>query len=444
MSIQYNKLPNEIFFDYAQRLLQNRQEYDLDRSEIYELLYDKRVSSDHARKALTVLQMTIDECNKDVNGGVNTEKYKETIQINKDSAHSNKLIAMSQEEAKNPSFLLKAHGFSDNIWELTSAKNSIWNMSSKNNTTKTLYSSKISVKPLETYNIWNETDIRELFKQLELSNKNVCINTGKQQQYNNSDDILIIPIADLHYGLVCDPYITGNAYDLDIAESLYYYTLNDIIKRTKEKKFKKILFVLGNDAINFDNIHGTTTAGTPQDMASDWFNIVKKSTQLFINGINMLKNIAPVDVHYVVSNHDLHSMFGIMQVIKTWFKDSTNVKIIDDSPMPRKYYKIGKTLLCLSHDIRVKDALKLVTTEAKDFWSNSEHMICLLAHKHQAMQYEKHGYLEIYRLPTISGMSRWSINQGYIQTEYKNQSFIINDELGITDIINTVSQLPTT
>ena len=41
-------------------------------------------------------------------------------------------------------------------------------------------------------------------------------------------------------------------------------------------------------------------------------------------------------------------------------------------------------------------------------------------------------------IAVISGWSRWSNEKGFVQTEKKNQSFIINSELGITDIINTV------
>ena len=71
-------------------------------------------------------------------------------------------------------------------------------------------------------------------------------------------------------------------------------------------------------------------------------------------------------------------------------------------------------------------------------WSNCEHIILMLAHFHQAMVYEKQGYLEVLRLPCCSGWSKWSNDKGYIQSEKKNQSFIIDKELGITDILNTV------
>jgi len=353
-----------------------------------------------------------------------------TLDINKDGSQtSTKLIEMSEEQAKDSNYLLEKHGYSKLEFELISAKNSIWN-SGKN----VLYSSKITVKPRTEY-IWNQEDIEKIFYNLKTEYKKKI--PVFPNNYEKNGNVLLISLADLHYGLVAEPYSTNNAYNLDIAEEIFYYTINNIIERIKGKKFEKILFLLGHDAVNCDNINGTTTSGTPQDNCSSWFDTINRATQLFINGIDMLAEIAPVNVQYIVSNHDLHSMFGIMQTINAWYKDDENVEI-DTSPLPRKYYKVGKNLLCFSHDIKIKDALRIVTTEAKDMWSECDHMICILGHLHQGMIYEKQGYLEVMRLPTLSGYSRWSLEKGYIQTEKRNQTFIINDELGITDVINTI------
>jgi hypothetical protein len=299
---------------------------------------------------------------------------------------------------------------------------------------KTLYSSKIVVKPKTEYS-WNEEDIQKLFDGLKTNYKNK-VNISPTQYIKNGN-LLVIPIVDLHYGLLSDKFSTGNDYNLEIAEETFYKIINDVLNRYSNRKFEKVLFITGNDAINFDNLGGTTQKGTPQDNTALWFSVVNKATQLFINGIDMLTKITPVDVSYVPSNHDLHTMFGIMQTIKAWYRNDENVNV-DDSPLPRKYYKFGETLFGLSHDLKIKDALQIVTSEAKDEWSDSKHIIWLLAHLHQAMVYEKQGYMEIMRLPTASGWSRWSNQQGYTQSEKKNQSFIVNGELGITDILNTV------
>lgn len=442
--MNYQRKDTENFLDYAERLLINKKEYDLDKTEIYELLYGVQVSSDHARKCLTNLQMTIEEykkskineqIHKDFNDGDLKSNYKTNIEINKDGTQtSDKLLIMSEENCKDINFLLKAHGYDIFSWELISARNNIWNVYSKKDGVQTLYSSKIIVKPRTEY-IWNKEDIEKLFNSISTDYQKKLNITPDYHEINGN--ILVVPIADFHYNLLSDKFTTGNDYNLDIAENLFYYTINDVITRVKYKKFEKVLFIIGNDFINADNLNGTTTKGTPQDNSASWFSVVEKATKLIINGIDMLTTIAPVDVNYVMSNHDLHTMFGIMQTIKSWYRNDPNVTV-DTSPTPRKYYKFGKTLLVLSHDIRVKEALKIISSEAKNEWSQCEHIICMLAHLHQDMIYDKQGYLEIMRLPTISGWSRWTNVMGYIQTEKKNQSFIINENLGILDTINTI------
>jgi hypothetical protein len=370
---------------------------------------------------------------KDIDEHENT--YKSTVEFKNDGSQiSDKILKMSEQDSKDVDFILKAHGYSPVVFDLISARNSIWNVHNKQDGVLTLYSSKIVVKP-KLIPALDKEHIKMIFDNLktEYTNK-INIYPTQFEQYG---DLLVVAIADLHYNLLSEKYSTGNEYNLEIAEDIFYHTINNVKNRVENRKFKKVLFVIGNDFINADNLNGTTQKGTPQDNVNGWFNVVNKATQLIINGTDILTTIAPVDVLYVPSNHDLHTMFGIMQTVKAWYRNDENVNV-DDSPLPRKYYRFGSILLALSHDMKIKDALQIITSEAKSLWSDSEHIICLLAHLHQAMVYEKQGYLEIMRLPTASGWSRWSNNQGYIQSEKKNQSFIVNRELGITDVMNTI------
>ena len=71
-----------------------------------------------------------------------------------------------------------------------------------------------------------------------------------------------------------------------------------------------------------------------------------------------------LDVQFVPSNHDLHTMFGIMQTIKAHYRNCSNITV-DTSPLPRKYYKFGTNLIALSHNIKVKDALKLISPKVR-------------------------------------------------------------------------------
>ena len=200
------------------------------------------------------------------------------------------------------------------------------------------------------------------------------------------------------------------------------------------------MFIIGNDFINADNITNTTTKGTTQDCSNQWHTIIDKAIELCINGINMLTAIAPVDVIYAVSNHDYHSMYGIMNTLQAYYRNDELVKVYGD-PSERKYFKFGSVIVGVAHDIKPDKALEIMSVEAHDMWSECKSMIWFLGHLHTQMAYSKKGYVEVLRLPTVSGWSRWSNQQGYVQTERKNQAFIIDENTGIKTTINTVIKL---
>jgi hypothetical protein len=104
--------------------------------------------------------------------------------------------------------------------------------------------------------------------------------------------------------------------------------------------------------------------------------------------------------------------------------------------LPRKYYNFGKSVFGFVHDMQVKQALEIMTVEAKEYWSKCSRFYWMMGHLHKGMEYEKQGMLEIYRLPTISGNSRWANNSNYMQTEKKNQCFLIDEENGIEEVYN--------
>ena len=300
----------------------------------------------------------------------------------------------------------------------------------KNGEIISLKTERINMKPLNTE--WSKEFIDNLFDKLDDFKKKEI----KIDNISNSSEGLIIPIADFHYGLHSDTLSTGNEYNIDIAEQSIYNVITELINRVKGRKFDKIYFVIGNDFINSDNIQNTTTKGTPQDSDTSWFVIVDKIIDILINLIYIIKDLSNiVEVVYVPSNHDLHTMYAIMKVLKAFFRYTDNI-IIDESPMMRKYIQYGNTLMGFTHDLKVRDALKIITTEGKKYWSDSENIIWFLAHLHQQMIYDKQGYLEIIRLPTFAGWSRWTNKEGYVQSDKKCKCFIVNKSDGITEEIN--------
>jgi len=292
----------------------------------------------------------------------------------------------------------------------------------------------VEVRLVKKKQEWSEEVIKKLFDNLAHKDFN---RLKYKPDYVSNGRVLFVPFADLHYGMMATEKVTGNTYNMTVAEYLVEKAISQILQRIKGQKYEKVVLLLGNDFLNCDNIFGTTTAGTPQDNDSSWFDMMDGASEMVVRMIESFLPIAPVEVYSVNSNHDTHSYYGLSKAIEFYFKNDKNVTF-ENSPLPRKYYTFGKNLIMLSHDVPVKRALEIMTTEAKDAWSGATHMYCILAHLHTAMTYEKQGYLEIYRLPTISGWSRWTNEKGYQQSEKKTQCFVFDEENGITDVMNIV------
>src|SRR5699024_3346256 len=98
-------------------------------------------------------RLTAEQCRweyRKQTGGINRGKpnYNESIEIKSDGSHkSDKLLRMNSEQQKDVNYLLTAHRYDVNEWQLVSARNNIWNTNDKKKGVQTLYSSKITVKP---------------------------------------------------------------------------------------------------------------------------------------------------------------------------------------------------------------------------------------------------------------------------------------------------------
>jgi hypothetical protein len=365
----------------------------------------------------------------------NIPNYKSTNELKSDGSQiSDKLLQMSSEESKDPNFILESHGYSPEAFELINAKNSIWNVNTKENGIKTLYSSKISVRP-RTELLLNEVNLEKILDNLI---KNYSIPSHKHIKYNPSlnGDLLILNMADLHFGLKSYMETSNNEYDDVIASDRFLYIINDVLNRIKYKTINKIILLNLGDICNFDTPY-MTTKGTPQnDHSGTYYSMFTKVSNLLITAIDSLSSIAPIEVWNCNSNHDKYTTFGIFQVLNAWYKDNDNVWI-DIGTLDRKYIRHGKTLIGIAHDINEKIAYKTIHNEAKEYISDCNYLYWFVAHLHKTMVIDDYG-VEIRRLPTVSGSSDWTYQQGYTGTIKKSQSFIISKDYGIIDIMNTV------
>lgn len=413
---------------------------DLDWSEIREK-YDIKLNSDTIRKANgSVFGGSFRVAyfkNKSVSSSIlDIEKakssYKSEQSINKDGTYtSDKLISIKEDELKNPTSLLKAHGFDIREWELVSARNNIWNVYSKQDGIQELYSSKIVVKPKEQTIDYDR--INEWFDKLDRKYFLPVIKTSNE--YLKGNKCLLIDIADLHLNLQATMFSTGNEYNCEIAEKLFFYVISDILSRVEKYQFNKIIFCIGGDMLNGDNLSGSTTKGTPQDSDLLYFDAIEKLYEMTIKAIDILKQKAPVDVIYISANHDELSGYKLAKFIDAWFRNDENVTV-DYSPLPRKYVKFGRTLFAFAHDGNIKTLPRLIADEARKYWSDIDTTEVFLQHLHTEQVLTEEYNMRIQRLPTISAKSNWSVNKGF-GSKRQCKTFIFDIEDGLTDVLYT-------
>lgn len=358
--------------------------------------------------------------------------YKTEQSINKDGTYtSDKLIAITENELKNPINLLKAHGFDIKEWELVSARNNIWNVYSKQDGIQELYSSKIVVKPKEQTIDYDR--INEWFDKLDRKYSLPVVKTS--DEYLKGNKCLLIDIADLHLNLQATMFSTGNEYNCEIAEKLFFYVISDILSRVEKYHFNKIIFCIGGDMLNGDNLSGSTTKGTPQDSDLLYFDAVEKLYAMTIKAIDILKQKAPVETIYISGNHDKLSGYKLAKFIEAWFRNDEYVTV-DYSPLPRKYVKFGKTLFAFAHDGNVKTLPRLIADEAREYWSDIDTTEVFLQHLHTEQVLTEEYNMRIQRLPTISAKSDWTVNKGF-GSKRQCKTFIFDIDDGLTDVLYT-------
>ena len=366
-------------------------------------------------------------------------EQKKDFQMLKTGEQASTIVTkLNEEQLKDPDYLLKVHGYDPNEWELTSAKQSIWN----NKLDNELYSSKITVKPRIGFN-WSEDNVRKIFdkvvKDINILGCEYARIAGKDEQPPIQDKMILIGISDLHYGLLAKDNLSEE-YNMKIANERFNKILTDVIQRKQDTQdIEKVILLIGNDFLNADNLQGTTSRHmTPQDQETNWYEMITSATEMLIEGIEKLRFFFPkIEVVNVKGNHDEMSMFGIMQTLNAYYKNSLSVTINTDCRF-RQYIKYGTSLIGLSHNERIQDITKIMAAESGTDWGECKYKCFLLGHLHDRKEVGDDYGVDIYRLPSVSGASAWTSQQGYCGTNKMSQSFVFDKSKGLIEIMNTI------
>lgn len=330
----------------------------------------------------------------------NKESYKTTVEIKPDGSYfSDRLIAINEEQLKDPDFLLEAHGFDITVWELISAKNNIWNVYSKGedgHDISTLYASKISVKPREV-----AFDLNAIIERME----DVQAVEVKRQNEPVRRECLEIPLFDMHFG--------GSTFEH------YTDTLERTLFNIRRNSWSAIVFPVGSDLFHNDNFRGTTAKGTivdKMDVDQAWVDAGTFYATLIEKAFER-----SIDVHliYVKGNHDESMSWAFCQ----WLAARYPYLQCDLEIRERKVFTFGDVCVGYTHgDKIVQDFDRMFLSEFPEFASAKVKEIHT-AHRH-AEQFGKDQFGTMVRtLPTANKTDGWTSDNGFVGTNKRFQLF---------------------
>ena len=429
---------NESFLDYAKRIVtdDNISEYGI--VKVYQMLFDdEMISYDNAQRQLRGIRRFLLECERD--------NYKETneikstqidLSINNDGTQTrNALLELSEEEIKTPELLLKAHGYDIEQFELVNSKNSMWHQNSNKSGLKTLYCSKITVRPRSEISM--ET-VQRVFDKLsrEVSNRDFDIFKNKQKNDDDySDEAFVLNFFDVHFAKLAHNSETGDGYNYQIAKQRMIESVKKYEEyyMKQEKFFDEIYFAIGNDFFNSEPT-GDTVRGTKQHNDCNYSVMFEEGCKALIEVIDILRTMGDrIIIPLVQGNHSTYTEYYAAQFLKAWYRNCDDVKV-DSEATPRKYYKFGTNLFGFTHNSEEKNRIyTLMQNEAPQLWANTIERTWFTGHLHNEDVKQVDGIF-IRQAPTMCGTDSWHKTKGYFNPIKRTQGFVYDFNDGLTDI----------
>ena len=189
--------------------------------------------------------------------------------------------------------------------------------------------------------------------------------------------------SDIHIGKLCRSFVSGVEYNNQIAVQRTLEGVRGCIKKAEGFHIDQVVLLLSGDLLHVDGFHNKTTKGTFQGeldgVFSDHFLIAKR---LMVEVIEMLLDVADVEVLFTAGNHDHLTGWLMAQVLQAHFSLCSNVSWNIDYTM-RKYFKYGKTLIgsCHGHGIKWERLPMIMADECK-WWSETKYRYMFTQHVH--------------------------------------------------------------
>lgn len=321
------------------------------------------------------------------NNKVKDVKRGTEIVINKDgSTTSSTTMQMTSEQAKDPEFVLRAHGFNPDDWDIVSARNNFWQQNSVENGLIDLYQSKITVKPKSDDEL-TLLDIADLFK---VDIKPYTVNQVARDAHN-----LVVPLPDMHFGITT----------LEDVESHL-----DKLLGILNKGYKTIVIEQLGDLFHSSQMWSSQTMrGTMLDEV-DMVQAIEDAKQFFdILVPACLDNSTSVHIKQMAGNHSGNMEYVFMEYLKAKYPQV----VIKNNIKYRGAYLLDNVGIMIAHgDLAPKNLPMLFANEFGGVWSLSHSREIHKGHFHNEKTVDEGGVISR-QLGTVKPNDKYEISNGW-------------------------------
>lgn len=349
-----------------------------------------------------------------------------------------KTVIFDKNTPKDPQAILKLFGYDDN-WEIVSWTFGKWETAIKDEGLQEQYTFRAKIKP-KTKSITKE-DNEEIVKRIVENIKPIKNTKAKEIKGINQDKMMMLTIADLHLGRYCNRRDTGIDYNIEIAKQYFNHIINELIKWQNILHAGTLLYTIGNDFFNYDNVNGTTSKGTPLMSSCSYREMYEEGLNLQIQALYKIKSLChftKIAVQMVQGNHDEMLDYTMYLTLKKLFELDDTFEFSDDYK-PIQKYEFGNNLIVQQHgDINPKQLVGRMPVICGREWSNHDYRYLITNHRHSGKKEEDINSIKWVQQNTIIPTDTYEYKLGFIGEVPDQTMYVFDKETGMeyTKIVN--------
>lgn len=328
--------------------------------------------------------------------------FKENIVHKNGMIEHDKLVQLTEEEAKNPNRVMELCGYDPNEWEVVKCEVGFWTYRDKDTPDgKVSRTCRLIVKPKNK--VFTDEQI------IELMTKNTTPIKLDSVKYKIKDKRMLgIELMDMHFGI--------NTLDD------YKDTLARLTHHLEKRVWEKVVITFGSDLMHVDNLKNTTANGTRiQDVdVVQMIEDVKSFYEYLVTKASKQAN--QVEVIYIKGNHDETTSGMLIHWLDARFREVDNVEV-DTTIQEVKVYAWEQIFVALTHgDKGGKRTKNTLATNYPLEWARAKIREFHKGHEHHEQVKDEFGITER-TLPTGAKVDQFHKDNSYDSAHRRFQIF---------------------